>query len=157
MATLPPLAAVSDLAAWVGASIDASDLRAGAVLSAASALARAETGRTWVDDTGALVEVPDDVSTVVVQVAARVWRNPNGTTSTRIGSLSLGFDSDIADGLYLTDTERTILGRYRTSGAPSGLGVLSTTRDEGYGRTEYVPTAPQPAGYPFPWYDADDL
>lgn len=153
---LPPLAAVSDLAAWVGQDIPNSDPRAGAVLSAASALVRAEAGTTWVDDQDALTTVPDEVAAVVVQVASRVWSNPTGATAWTKGPFSERYSEDVALGLYLTDAERAILARYRPSGTPSGLGVLSTTRGEDGSDTVYVPTGPLPSGYPFPWYGADD-
>jgi len=154
---LPPLAAVSDLAAWVGRDIPDADPRAGAVLSAASAIVRSEVDQTWVDDQGALTEVPDDVAVVVVQVAARVWLNPSGLESLTIDDATRRWSSSGPLGLHLTDSERAILAKYRTVGQPRGIGVLSTTRGDDYGRTLYVPTAPEPSGYPFPWYDSQEM
>jgi hypothetical protein len=152
---LPALAAPADLAAWMGQDIPAGDARAWAVLSAASALVRAEAGQTWVNNTNDLTGVPDEVAAIVVQVAARVWANPTGAVQWTKGPFSERYSDDAALGLYLTDAEKSALSRYR-SAAPSGLGVLSTTRGDDYADTVYVPTGPPPSGYPFPWYDADD-
>jgi hypothetical protein len=80
MATLPPLAV--DLAAWTGeASVD--PVRAGAVLSAATALVRGYAGQAWDDDA-----VPDEIHALVVQVAARVWTNPQGLVSETVDDYS---------------------------------------------------------------------
>lgn len=130
MASLP-LAEISDLEEWLGESLDDETTRAGAVLRAASALVRAEAGRTWIDaTTGDLETVPDEVATVVVQVAARAWRNPNGYTQTTVGDVSVGFGRDAATGgVYLTDGERAILARFTTT-AIRGLWTLSTTRSD---------------------------
>lgn len=152
---LPALANVNDLAAWVGQDIT-DDARALAVLSAASALVRGETGQTWVNDSGSLADVPEDVAAIVVQVAGRVWANPSGAIQWTRGPFSERYSDDAALGLFLTDAERAILSRYRVSGTPHGLGVLSTTRGDDYGSTVYVPTGPPPSGYPFPWYDSGD-
>ena len=151
---LPPLADVDMLAAWVGQDV-LDPRRAEAVLSAASAVVRAEAGQTWTDDAGAPLEVPDDVAAVVVQVAARVWHNPAGLQSVTVDDATRRWSDSGGAGLYLTDGERAILARYREAGAPSGLGVLSTTRGEETLDTLYVPT--EPPGEPFPWYDAREF
>jgi hypothetical protein len=148
MTTLPP--PVADLAAWVGQDIAPDDLRAGAVLSAASNLVAAYTGKDW-----STTEAPADVVDIVVQVAARVYlspANPNVRNWNK-GPFAEGYFDAAQNGLYLTDEEKTALNRFRT--AASGLGTLSVTRGEGGGDTIYVPTGPEPAGYPFPWYAAD--
>lgn len=152
---LPPLAEVSDLAAWVGQDIPDADPRAGAVLSAASALVRSYAGLTWVDEsTGVLGDVPDDVAAVVVQVSARVWMNPSGATYRVSGPLAEQFGKERSQGLYLTEAEREVLANYRSS--PADFGTLSVTTGAVSDPTVYVPTGPPPAGYPFPWYSADD-
>lgn len=153
---LPPLAQVSDLAAWVGASIDDADPRAGAVLSAASALVRAHTGQTWVAN-DALEGVPEVVSAVVVQVAARVWLNPAGLTSVTVDDATRRWGESGTAGLFLTPAERDTLADFSESGRPSDIGVLSTTRGPLGGDTIYVPTGPPPSGPPFPWYSTEDL
>lgn len=125
--TLPPL--TSDLAAWVGQSIEDDDPRAGAVLSAATALVRGYAGQEWETD------VPDEVSAVVVQVAARVWNNPGGLVAETIDDYSRRFDESAASGLFLTDSEKSILSRYRTGTSglwvqPITSGPLETSVDE---------------------------
>ena len=153
---LPPLASVSDLAAWVDQTIASDDPRAGAVLSAASALVRGYTKVTWVDDTNALTDVPDDVAAVVVQVASRAWLNPNpNLRNWNKGPFSEGYFDAAALGLYLSDADKDALTDYRTTPASTGLGTIGTTRGELGLDTVYVPTAPAPAGYLFPWYAAD--
>lgn len=146
MTTLPP--PVADLADWVGQTIASGDPRAAAVLSAASNLVQGYTGKDWSTDAA-----PADVVDVVIQVAARVWRNPTGAVSWTKGPFSERYRDDAADGLYLTESEMSVLNRFRT--AASGLGTLSTTRGDGDSHTIYVPTGPAPAGYDFPWYAAD--
>ena len=149
---LPPLAAVSDLAAWVGQAIQPDDPRAGAVLSAASSVVRSYAGQSWTEP-GATI--PDVVSAVVVQVAARAWTNPDGLTSVTIDDGTRRWESG-GSGLRLTDSERDLLSEY-ASGATSGLAVLPTTRGEGRTGAVYVPTGPPPSGPPFPWYSAEGL
>lgn len=152
---LPPLAQVSDLAAWVGQTIESDDPRAGAVLSASTALVRAYAGETWMNG-DALGDVPGDVVAVVVQAAARVWANPDGLTSFTIDDSTRRWGESARDGLYLTASEKEILSAYRTSASATGLGTIGVTRgDLGYD-TVYVPTGPPPSGYPFPWYDAEE-
>ncbi len=154
---LPSLAQVSDLASWVGQEIPDADPRARAVLSAASALVRAHTGQTWVDEAEALTDVPDVVSVVVVQVASRVWLNPAGLTSVTVDDATRRWGEAGATGLYLTESEKNTLADYSASGQPSDLGTVSVTRGTLGDSTIYVPTAPAPSGPPFPWYSADDL
>jgi hypothetical protein len=153
---LPPLALVSDLAAWVGREIPENDPRAGAVLSASSALVRSYTGQTWVDESEALTEVPDVVSAVVVQVAGRVWVNPGGLVSATIDDGTRRWGEAGSAGLYLTAHEKDVLGDY-VEGGQSDLGTLSVSRGRIGLDTIYVPTAPEPSGPPFPWYDAEDF
>lgn len=153
---LPPLADVSALASWVGQEIAPEDPRAGAVLSAASALVRSYTGETWVEDGELADDVPDVVGAIVVQVAARVWSNPSGLTSVTIDDATRRWGESGAAGLYLTDAEKEALSPYVTT--PSrDVGVLSTTRGEGGFDTLYVPTGPPPSGPPFPWYSTEDF
>lgn len=152
MSTLPPL--VQDLADWIGQPIPSdAEARAAAVLSAAANLVVGYAGKTadWIAD----VEVPADVSDIVVQVAARVYLsppNPNVRNWTK-GPFAEGYFDAAGNGLYLTDEEKVTLDRFRSSA--SGLGVLSTTREDPTTGTIYVPTGPPPAGYDFPWYAAD--
>lgn len=154
---LPPLASVSDLAAWVGQAIPDADPRAGAVLSAASALVRSYAGQTWsIDGTTLDDDLPPVVAAVVVQVAARVWTNPAGLTSVTLDDATRRWGESGSVGLYLTEHEKATLADFSLSASP-GVGVLSFTRGEGSHDTVYVPTAPEPSGPPFPWYSAEDF
>lgn len=146
MTTLPPL--IEDLAAWIGEPIPSGDERAEAVLSAATGLVSGYAGKDWTT-----VDAPADVVAIAVQVAARVWRNPSGAIQWTKGPFSERYGDDAAFGLFLTDEEKATLNRYRTSA--SGLGTISTTREDASAGTIYVPTGPPPSGYPFPWYAAD--
>lgn len=155
---LPPLASVPDLAAWLGETIAPDDARAAAVLSAASTLVRAYTGQDWIDaDTGELVaDVPDAVHAVTLAVAGRAWRrsaddvkNQYEQTGPWQRSFSYGGDGG---GLYLTATDKLMLRAYREQ--QQSIGVLSTTRGDGYLHTVYVPV--EGTDSVFPWYDADD-
>ena len=123
---LPPLATVQDLSDWLDQPIDPANSRAVAVLSAASSLVRSYTQQDWVDEAGALVEVPDDVVTVVLQVAERKWRNPSGAIHETTGPFSVRYSERSGDGLFLTDTERRMLARYKRD----ALWSMSTTRGE---------------------------
>lgn len=152
---LPSLATVSDLAAWVGRAIPDNDPRAGAVLSHASTRVRAYVRpTTWVDDQNELSEVPDIVRDVVVRVAARAWRNPEDLDSVTLDDGTKRWGS--TRGLVLTDEDREDLAAYRSDDTPSGIGIFSTYRDDVRADTIYVPTAPAPSGYPFPFLAADD-
>ena len=155
---LPPLALPSDLAAWVGQTIPFDDPRAEAVLSASSALVRSYTGQTWVDGAGELDDVPDVVASVVIQVAARVWANPNGVVAATLDDGSLRWSEANASGLILTDADKAVLAAYQEQGSESfGLGTISLAGGSRANDTIYVPTGPPPAGYPFPWYSAEEF
>lgn len=151
---LPPLAAVSDLAKWTGQTIAEADPRAGAVLSHASNRVRVYTRMTWVTEGGELTDVPDIVRDVVVRVAARAFRNPEDLDSVTLDDGTKRWGS--VRGLVLTDEDREDLAEFRMVAPPSGFGVVGTTRGDDFLSTIYVPTAPAPSGYPFPWYDSDD-
>lgn len=153
---LPPLALVSDLAAWVGQEIPDADPRAGAVLHAASALVRSFTGQTWATDGTLDADMPDVVSAVTVQVAARVWLNPAGLVSFSVDDGTRRWGEAGAAGLYLTQHEKDVLGDH-VAGGQSDLGTVSFTRGTIGLDTIYVPTAPEPSGPPFPWYAAEDF
>lgn len=132
---LPPLAAVDDLAAWVGTIAD--EERAEAVLAAASTLVRSETRRAWLVDGGDLDDDDpaidtDDLEvarTIVVQAAGRVWRNPGGLIQESTGPFSARFPDWVAEGLRLTDTEKEMLDPYRTVTSPQ-IWTQSTTRGD---------------------------
>lgn len=150
MAVELPFAAASDLADWLGVTIADDDARAAAVLMAASALVQAEVGTSVVEGWD---EVPDVVASVTVQVAGRVWVNPNGVVSDTKGPFTVRYADD-ARGLHLTETERDILSIYRTNG-PKGLFTIGITRDELL-LDQYVDVVGQP-GEPIPFLPPDGL
>lgn len=117
---LPPLADIAALDAWLpGVTIvgdEAAETRAGAVLAAASAQVRRQTGHLYVDEAGDLIEdLPDDVVGVTVQLAARMWANPTGATQETEGPFSVTHGQAV-----LTDGERDLI----TPGAVGGLGSV---------------------------------
>lgn len=127
------IATVPDLEAWLGVEIiDGVQMtKAEAILAAASTLVRTKTGRAWVDAAGEQLEdVTDDdfetVKTVVVQVAARVWQNPNGTTQRTAGPFSESVAAWAALGLSLTEAELDMLPM--VAGSRPALWTLTTTR-----------------------------
>ena len=154
---LPPLAEPTALAEWLGRDSVLSDARAGAVLSHASTKVRRYTGQAWVDEVGALTEVPDIVAEVTVRVAARAYLNPEDLDSVTLDDGTKRWGT--TRGLVLTDEDKEDLAEYvPVTGVIEGFGTISTNRGDTMGdETVYVPTAPEPAGYPFPWYDASDL
>ena len=147
MAALPALADIDALEAWTGDTIPDDDPRALAVLAAASALVRSETRRTWLDDMGALVAVPDELGMVVVQVAARKWLNPEDVIQDGTGPFTGRWSELAGQGIYLTDTERAICARHRQ--ASTGVWTLGTTRlGPGAIGADWTPTEDGPL-FPF--------
>jgi hypothetical protein len=149
---LDPLVTVEDFAGWLGASFsDPEAERAGRVLVAVSSLVRSEAGLTWEDG------APEEVQTVVLNIATRVWRNPDAATSYSLTTGPYGKSITFADprgvGLYLTAEEKAIVGRGRT--VTRGLWTLGTTRNDAAADTIYVPV--EGSENPFPWYAAGDL
>lgn len=133
---LPALVTVSEFADWVGDTIADDDARVIAWIRAASTLVRSATGRAWVvDDDGTLdsddPEIDDDdlevAQTVVRQVVERKWRNPAGVIQEATGPFSTRYADGAAEGIYLTATEREMLGTYATASRP-GLWTIRTTR-----------------------------
>ncbi len=121
---LPALATPAALAAWLGVTITDDD-RAQAVLRAASTLVRARAGENWVDAAGYLAaDIPDGIPQVVVAVAARVWVNPTGASSSTTGP----FSSAWPVGFALTDDEAAMVDAAMGATRVRGLGTISTTR-----------------------------
>ena len=150
MAELTPLATVAQLAARAGEEIDANNAQAGSVLDMASALVRAYVGSD-------LESFPDAAVQVTVDVAYRVWTNPDALVGDGIDDSSRRWaESTASEGFYLTKSNKMILDSLRTPASNGGLWTLGTTRGDDYLDTIYVPTGPPPSGYPFPWYAADD-
>lgn len=142
---LPAFATVDDLAARIPGGIAVDDLsRADAALVDASALVRAEAGKTWVTD-NVLVDVPDAVFAVTIAVARRVMTNPDGATSENILDYSRSFSSTtLSNDVYLTKGERRVIVR---AAGRSSIWTLATTRSDVGGDV-----APVAAGY---WYASD--
>lgn len=126
MATLPPLVSLAEFGTWVGEDLEG-NAQAEMVLNSASALVRAEARRTWVDDGGALADVPEQVRTITLEVASRRWRNPEGYTSETDGDYTYRQEAENAS-VYLTEDEKDLLAPLRKP--RSGLWTLPTTRGE---------------------------
>lgn len=110
--TLPSLATVEDLAARLPGGIATADEdRAQAVLDDVSALIRAEAETDWLDDEGALDDVPDVVVTVTLAAARRAWLNPDGKVSETIGSYSYRVGDAGGVGVMLTEEEKRLVRR----------------------------------------------
>ena len=149
---LPPLVDVSALESWLATTFTpAQTIRAEAVLSAVSALVRSEVGLTWVDadDVTLSEDIPAEVTAVTLQVATRVWMNPAGLQQESTVDYSAGYGQ--TSGLYLKPEERALLSRYRTNAR--GLWTLSTTREDPYADSTWVPVEGTTAL--FPWYGDD--
>lgn len=146
MTNYPALADVEDLSARVGVDIAEDDAQALYYLDAASALIRAETGRTWVTE-NILLEVPADVRVICVEVAARLWRNPEGVIQETVGPFTQRLPDKFADGLFLTATEKSQLARYRAG--RMGLWTLQTHKEDPYLDTLYLPVEGSTERMPF--------
>jgi hypothetical protein len=125
---LPPLAQPEDLEYRLGREFTDVELpRVEAVLDDVSALVRAEAGRSWVDPvTGLVTGLPDSVRTVVLRVAERVIRNPQGFRSESAGDYSFQrYDADA--GPFLSDREIAII---RRAIGRTGLWTQRVERDD---------------------------
>lgn len=152
MADPVTLASVSELADWLGESIEATSpegKRAALCLRAASALVRKESGRTWLAEDGTLVDpLPEDVKMVTLYSASRVFDNRNAQTRGGVDDYNEAWKVDEA-GAYLTNSEKSLLAPFK-GGAIAGLGSVSTTRVTPLAVSGWVPTD-TPDVY-FPWY-----
>jgi len=133
MPPLPPLADVEDLSYRMGREFTSEELpRIEAALDDASALVRDEAGKTWVDPlTGLVTDLPASIRTVVLRMAERVVRNPQGFKSESAGDYS--YDRGPGeDDVYLTDKERAII---RRALGKTGLWTQRVERDDLYDTT----------------------
>lgn len=124
---LPPLASLEDLQEWSSSSIT-NEGRAEAILTAASTLVRSFSGRMWVDaddewEDGVTDLEKDQVQTVVLAVADRVYNNPLGAQYQTVGPFARSVAAWATLGLALTDDEKNMLG-----GGPQGISGLSSIR-----------------------------
>lgn len=148
--TYPPLATVADLAIRVQETIADADPLAVYFMRAASATVRAYVGKNWVNTAGdALVDVPDVVHDITVEVAARVWMNPEGNTQETAGPFTERRPELYADSFFLTGTEKSKLGAMRSSGL-GGLWTIQQTRGDNTVPYTTVPVTPLP-GEPLPY------
>lgn len=120
---LPSLATIEQYETRAGSSTDNSQ-QLQWLLDQASAIVRAYTRQTWVDDDGDLDGVPDGVPGVVVDMVYRVEQNPEGVTQDTAGPFSVAFGANAAERLYLAQSEKLILDAHRRS----GLTVLGVSR-----------------------------
>jgi hypothetical protein len=108
--TLPSLATIEDLETRLGQSVSDAG-QAQALLDYASALIRGYCGELWVDEDDALTDLPDGVAQVCVEMVYRAVTNPGGVTQDTAGPFSVSFGSDAAQRIYLTKSDKIILGR----------------------------------------------
>lgn len=137
------LVSVDELEAWLGAGAVQDVARADAVLVAVSSLVRSYAGQLWDAE-----PVPDEIRAVVKDVAARVWDNPRHVRQQSTGPFSVSYS---VTGLYLTDEERAVVGRYNAQAR--GLWTMGVTRNDAAADTVYVPV--QGTATEFPWYGDD--
>lgn len=79
-----------------------------------------------------------------------MWQNPEGLTQETTGPFTERRPDQFADGFFLTNTEKTLLGRYRATGV-GGLWTIQQTKGDLYDPNLYVPVTPQP-GETVPYY-----
>lgn len=141
---LPALATLEQLADRLGMAVDElNEARAQAALDDASVLVRSETGFTWVDAEGELIEdVPDIAVAICLAVAKRAYENPSGATQKTVGDVSVTYPETSA---YLTLDERRVLSRLRSTGA---LWTIATTRGDEM-ETTYIDVVGQDEPMPF--------
>jgi hypothetical protein len=106
---LPPLATLGEYTDLYGGLSEARAATARALLKRASQLIRDSC--PGIDDRIAAGAVPgDSVGLAVLNMVARVMRNPNGLRSETTGPFSRAFDPDAASGmLQITEAERLLL------------------------------------------------
>ena len=151
MSILIPFATPTDLGHRAGVAIDNVE-QAESILLMASAVVAAYIGQDFSDG-----DIPLAASQVTINVAYRVWVNPDGLVGDTIDDASRRWsERTSSEGFYLTAADKMILDGLRKPAANRGLWSLGTTRGEGRDGTIYVPTGPPPSGYPFPWYSSDD-
>lgn len=122
---LPSLATLEQFDPRVPGGVAASDeARAQANLDDASALVRAEAGKTWVDEANELDGVPDVIVTVTIAAAKRAFMNPDMVRSESIDGYSTSYAAASPD-VYLTKAERQAV---RRAAGRSGLWTQATTR-----------------------------
>lgn len=134
------LASIEALEARLGHSLEGVELgRAQAALDDASALIRSEAGS---DFDG---EVPDVVASICLAVAYRAFRNPDGTTQTSIGDVSISFKREgVGGAVWLSQAERRAI--RKAAGLASAQTVVLTT--------PYIGESKQDSG--LEWWETGD-
>ncbi|OZG57857.1 hypothetical protein BTIS_1098 [Bifidobacterium tissieri] len=134
---LPAFAQADALSEWLGEPIAGDDLkRAERCLRAASNRIRRYTKRSWVDETGSLLDpLPEDLEDVTLACAGRFYMNPGGETSwsRQIDDAMDGGSRKVDEaGLYLTASEMATLDDLVADQSPliGGIGVIASTRGE---------------------------
>lgn len=127
MSTLPPLASLGGfLTRYSGVVATADAARVAALLDDASALVREVAGSDYVDDDGALDDVPAVLAVIVTEVARRAYDNPQALTGETVGNYSWRGARTTGSSLYLTTDER------RTVRRVAGKLCVGTVDLEGY-------------------------
>ena len=126
---LPAFASLADLDVRIPGGVSTDEVpRATAALDDASALIRAEAGKTWVNESNQLADVPDVVVAVTLAAARRAMTNPDGLASESVEDYSRSFSqSSTSLDVYLTRGERRVV---RRAAGLTGLWTLSTTRSD---------------------------
>ncbi len=125
---VPTLVTVEALARWIRQPI-ADDEKDYAIvaLEGVSAYVREATGKDWLNaDGSAVVNVPQSIRTVVLQMAGRIWRNAEGVIQDTAGPFTSRWSEKVAEGLYFTPAESEIVDRNKAS-KRSGLYSLPVT------------------------------
>lgn len=124
--TLPSLANLTQLDDRLPGGLTPADLpRAQGVLDDASALIRAEAGKTWTTD-GLLDAVPDIVVTVCIAAARRAFINPEGITREALDGAEVDYATSAGD-VYLKANEKALV---RRAAGKTGVWVMNTTRGD---------------------------
>ena len=148
MTALPPLATIAELETRLGltaGTLADNDLaRATAAIADASELVRVEGRVPWVDATGTPT-APAAVVVVVLQVAMRVYNNPNGYASETVsadGATYSNSNNHRALGIYLTADE------LRTVQAAAELATYGTGTRQWRGTGSVMTPKPDVRGLP---------
>jgi hypothetical protein len=114
---LPPLADLAALGTRLGMELvdahgdptEPEGVRAQAALEDASALVRTEAGKSFTDEAHAVLDagIPDIIVSIVLAAAYRAFRNPEGTSQSSIGDVSVSFAREGSAGaVFLTKAEQ---------------------------------------------------
>lgn len=97
------LATIADFEARLGLNLAAADVaRAEAALEDASDLVLDEGDPDWTSAT-----VPRRARQIVLSVALRVWRNPDGLSQSSVGDVSVSYSrTGVQGAIYLTKAEQ---------------------------------------------------